>query len=432
MECNDGPNRVVHVSDTETVSKTQKVDGCSSQSAENSLRQDSVAPLGQDSNDQNEISGNQGKPFRSPGTSIPFSHPPHHSFWNTNTQPPSPPPSSGEQPSLLYFYEAQMRNHAAAYANAAASAAMVSAQIAADMAQASNTTMPRNSNIPHMLPSPTCHPIFPMPVIQSPYGQTQPFYDQSIRPVSEVATYNNLDANSSLGEDSSSWDYGQRRRKRQQRMPPDKGQQLLKEAPRESQISSSSEKRGRRRRRFRNDASNYAEAQQYENQNRRRNRKMALASSSSDGGSTHYVSKKKQRQPSDESLLGKSGVSALYEWCGKRKTRLTFTLEENRPRLAVEDFEMTVSIDGTEWGKGRGKNKSGAKQEAARRALQGMKLGLFEKFQMTFLRSTNYPRVIKLLYLEFYLKKVELWSSFQNRPNQDIKTRFNPQRRLLP
>jgi hypothetical protein len=102
---------------------------------------------------------------------------------------------------------------------------------------------------------------------------------------------------------------------------------------------------------------------------------MALASSSSDGGSAPTVIKKKQRQPSDESLLGKTGVSALYEWCGKRRTTPTFTLKNDeddakRRRLLVEDFEMSVSIDRLEWGRGRGRTKSAAKQEAARRALQ--------------------------------------------------------------
>jgi hypothetical protein len=147
--------------------------------------------------------------------------------------------------------------------------------------------------------------------------------------------------------------------------------------------------------------------------NRRRVRKMAASSSSGDGGSgAPTFKKKKQRQPSDESLFGKTGVSALYEWCGKRRTTPTFTLEKHttsdddngdddhdedttndsdaaaaaaeeeengddddgkRRRLYLlveEDFEMTVSIDGMEWGRGRGRTKSAAKQEAARRALQ--------------------------------------------------------------
>lgn len=48
--------------------------------------------------------------------------------------------------------------------------------------------------------------------------------------------------------------------------------------------------------------------------------------------------------------------------------------------MVVEDFEIVVSVDGHDCGLGRGKNKSGAKQEAARLALQTLLPGVeFDK-----------------------------------------------------
>ena len=196
------------------------------------------------------------------------------------------------------------------------------------------------------------------------------------------------------------------------------------------------QKRGRRRRRFWNDAgssdsgdpsynqyspssSNNSNDGNNYNRNCRRTRKMAKAtSSSSDGGSASWITKKKQRQPNDDSLLGKTGVSALYEWCMKRRTTPTFSMtpsaddnnnnnnnnkndaehsenetqqqhqedietqqqqqphipkgeEGKRRRLELEHdfFETTVSIDGIEMGTGRGRTKTSAKHEASRRAL---------------------------------------------------------------
>jgi hypothetical protein len=137
-----------------------------------------------------------------------------------------------------------------------------------------------------------------------------------------------------------------------------------------------------------------------------------VASSSSDGGSATWITKKKARQPSDESLLGKTGISALYEWCHKRRTTPTFEMQVyggisggggssqsnlkledkmkitqqeqqqqyhdpaylqeggKRSRSNVEMFEVTVSIDGMEMGKGRAVTKALAKHHASRHALQ--------------------------------------------------------------
>lgn len=176
-----------------------------------------------------------------------------------------------------------------------------------------------------------------------------------------------------------------------------------------------SERRGRRRPRFWNDTgSSYSDPALHfrstngghnnhnsndSNNNRRRNRKMAMvASSSSDGGSASWTTKKKARQPNDESLVGKTGISALFEWCHKRRTTPTFgtqvhggasgttaaaadrasdqpprdgELEDGRrPRACIEMFEVTVCIDGIEMGKGRAVTKVLAKHQASRQALQ--------------------------------------------------------------
>ncbi len=177
-------------------------------------------------------------------------------------------------------------------------------------------------------------------------------------------------------------------------------------------------KRGRRRPRFWNDAGSsdsgdpsYSQgnnnSEESNSRNGRRNRKMAkAASSSSDGGGASWITKKKPRQPNDDSLLGKTGISALYEWCMKRRTTPTFSEAQNpnfnskkdadsvegespqddseirqqhtpkgeegkRRRLELEHdfFETTVSIDGIEMATGRGRTKTSAKHDASRRAL---------------------------------------------------------------
>ncbi|KAL3926376.1 MAG: hypothetical protein SGBAC_013501, partial [Bacillariaceae sp.] len=74
-----------------------------------------------------------------------------------------------------------------------------------------------------------------------------------------------------------------------------------------------------------------------------------------------------------------------YVFCEKRRTTPHFRLKDQSedridPRVGVEDFEIVVSVDGLECGHGRGKNKSGAKQEAARLALQDLLPGVgFDK-----------------------------------------------------
>jgi hypothetical protein len=125
---------------------------------------------------------------------------------------------------------------------------------------------------------------------------------------------------------------------------------------------------------------------------RARIRKSMTSSNSSDGGNSapYFNKKKKARQPNVDSLLGKTGISAIYEWCDKRRmTTPTFTLlhsevpkssnsdapSDDEKRLPSE-FDISVSIDGIEWGRGRARTKTAARQEAARRALQALIPGI--------------------------------------------------------
>lgn len=89
------------------------------------------------------------------------------------------------------------------------------------------------------------------------------------------------------------------------------------------------------------------------------------------------------KQPKDDtSLLGKTGVSALFEWCGKRRIQPSFALLKplhgsNVSVEAGEEFEMAVYLeDGVEVGRGHGPSKGSAKQDAARKALQSLVPGI--------------------------------------------------------
>jgi hypothetical protein len=69
--------------------------------------------------------------------------------------------------------------------------------------------------------------------------------------------------------------------------------------------------------------------------------------------------------------LGKTAVSALYEWCSKRQRNPVVTLIGGAP-----SFDTTIALDGTTVGRGRGANKNAAKQWAARQALQRLVPGI--------------------------------------------------------
>lgn len=344
---------------------------------------------------------------------------------------PLPPPAMNGQPmpvpvgnpALLQYYEAQMRDHAAAYASAAAAAAMTAAQIAADIA--SSNGPPFYQQQQHVVPMSPMH--FP----ESPqmYQPQTPVHQNFGQPYHHQQTWMETHPNPSSNNNQNG-NFQQRRRKRQQRGPAfnfqgsdvqnrdsvkDPGAFSVFYGNGANRVQQGQQKRGRRRRRFWNDAGSSDSGEPSSNQgndsneginNRhcRRTRKMAKAtSSSSESGSASWITKKKQRQPNDDSLLGKTGVSALYEWCTKRRTTPTFSMtqspscskkeaenseietqehiesdqhtpnaeEGKRRRLELEHdyFETTVSIDGIKMGTGRGPTKTSAKHDASRRAL---------------------------------------------------------------
>ena len=96
---------------------------------------------------------------------------------------------------------------------------------------------------------------------------------------------------------------------------------------------------------------------------------------SSSGGGSYHTKKKKAR--SDESLRGKTGISALYEWCNKRQ-RVPLFSHPPAPETSSVDhpsgrlFICTVALDNEPdvvLGRGQGSSKATAKHMAARRAL---------------------------------------------------------------
>ncbi len=345
-----------------------------------------------------------------------------------------PLPVGPGNPTLqLQFYEAQMRDHAAAYASAAAAAAMTAAQIASNIASSSGAPYNPYQQPQHVVPMSPMHFAESPQMYQPPPPMHQnfgpPYHHQPWMETSSHSSPFNGSNHSSEGNPNDT-DYHQRRRKRQQRNPSfnfrrsdihnretvsnGTGGFVFGNGGNRSQQSQ--QKRGRRRRRFWNDAgssdsgdpsSNRGNNSNEESNGKhcRRTRKMAKpTSSSSESGSASWITKKKQRQPNDDSLLGKTGVSALYEWCTKRRTTPTFSMtqspsfnnkkdseyseneiqepieseqhapkgeEGKRRRLELEHdfFETTVSIDGTVMGTGRGRTKTSAKHDASRRAL---------------------------------------------------------------
>ena len=277
-------------------------------------------------------------------------------------------PVGSGNPALLQYYEAQMRDHALQYANAAAAAAMTAAQIAADIASS-------NGNYPQIQPQiqPSVVPMSPMsfpdsPQFYHPSNLLYPNNGQSYQhqswahtpPQPSLGYEHNRDQSHHSSNPTEGSNYSQHRRKRQQRVPSStfhgssnnfhsdnanmkknvdfRNHGEYQDFSPSNNIDVTSfgnssntalnrsqqgqQKRRRRRRRFWNDAGSSDSGDPCLNQhsnnidgnhnrNGRRNRKMAKAASSgSDGGNSSWVTKKKQRQPNDDSLLGKTG----YVW----------------------------------------------------------------------------------------------------------------------
>ncbi|KAG7364732.1 double-stranded RNA binding motif protein [Nitzschia inconspicua] len=275
----------------------------------------------------------------------------------------------------LQYYEAQMRDHAAAYANAAAHAAIAAAHIANSAVSTPSSipttqqfALPPNHSMPPALPEPPTLMFHPMYSPQE--SSSLAFQDLSLSPHNGHADFQQQLSGDAGGNF--------RRRKRQPRTEDShnvgggRHQRRYQNDASDDLVDSScaNEKRGRRRRRFWNDSAGNSSDSTYQNSYhhskrpihhnnvttnlnnpRRRNRKAAMpaASSSSDGGgSASFIIKKKQKQLTDESLLGKTGSGALYEWCDKRRIApvfectiitLTAPLEKDIDREHVDDID---------------------------------------------------------------------------------------------
>lgn len=93
----------------------------------------------------------------------------------------------------------------------------------------------------------------------------------------------------------------------------------------------------------------------------RRNVTYRSDGSTSSGG----TSQRKHRKKTDQSLVGKKAVSALYEWCSKRQRVPTFAEIDTTDN----DYTFVVLLQGEELGRGRASTKGAAKDLAARKAL---------------------------------------------------------------
>jgi hypothetical protein len=393
------------------------------------------------------------------GTIAPSLSNPHHS-------PPLAALGETASPSspnaMILFYEAQMRDHAVAYASAAAGAAWAAAQVAnqameyvavrhglapplvAPPPQLLQQLQQQQHTVPHPPPPfhPPCAPSFAAhhsfrphhapPIAPAPgaYAPVSPFaldpsmslgsFSQPPPPLPHYPLYGGLtpqhqhhhlhqgDADHGTlhqevratlnppggGCEDDRDGHSHHPRKRQQRLPPpDHSKQLaLFDIPRAQQ-------RDKVRRRLRSDNDSSSSGSSWmrrslgggnnTNAHATHNASAQSIPASNEGhhrSSRQYHHSKKKKTRSDDSLLGKTGVAALFEWCSKRphQPTPTFELDQNS---ALGGFECVVylepdrdtatgepleSVVRQEWGRGHGLQKSSAKQAAARRALQAL------------------------------------------------------------
>lgn len=280
---------------------------------------------------------------------------------------------------------ARMRDHAAAYANMAANAAFIASQIA--NAAAEFTDEIKRSNM-QSLESHHCgqqQPIIPGATLQvgSSCQQYLPVYSQETeRSPNDSLTCTQVEqshvasaeACTRQSADDDQFAYPRNRRKRYQRVLPSE-LLLTRDIPKTGSQQHQQREKGRRRLRSDGDSSTTSSGSSFMLQGN-----CSLASQKRRSGNHH--NKKKAR--SDESLIGKTAVAALFEWCSKRRITPNFILEQKSP----EEFDFLVCLDddehedesnfgssrdrigNRELGRGRGRNKVAAKQEAARKTLQ--------------------------------------------------------------
>jgi hypothetical protein len=336
------------------------------------------------------------------------------------TQPfPYPAPSWPMHPATesLQYYEAQMRDHAAAYASAAAGAAWAAAQIAAGVDSSGSFNAPMmlpnmplqgdppppivaphdgggsaysgSANVPqfqqppqpHFQPYPSSPPGLQGQPTPPPLGVPPPYY------FSAPTQDHHFRSPPATGGEDGGYHYNRHRRKRQQRMRPSEApagrqnqqQRSFSQGSNHSQsdvttaasVDSSEHHQRRRRKSSNHDSSGGGRKKSY----------MPAAGGGASSSSDGYYSqnnKKKPRQPTDDSLLGKTAVPALYEWCGKRRTAPVFDLISQHESSVTSqvDFEISVAIDSEVVGRGRGGSKATAKQDAAQKALQALLPGV--------------------------------------------------------
>lgn len=234
-------------------------------------------------------------------------------------------PHQQQAMAMAQYYEARMRDHAAAYASAAAGAAWAAAQIAV------------SAQLPPSLPPPI---VYPPPHHQ--YNTAPPHYYAQHVPTAVAPS-------ASFGSASDVTPTEERPVKRHQRMHPNKQQQQ-------------EERRGRRRQRvdYSSSSDGVRGSMTHHNKAQRRN----------------HNNHKKRREKLN--LVGKTGVSALHEWCVHRKKLPPKFVLLPPPEAASTPsyFCFAAYVDELEWSRGRGATKGAAKQDAARKALQALVPGV--------------------------------------------------------
>ncbi|GKY99534.1 hypothetical protein MPSEU_000907500 [Mayamaea pseudoterrestris] len=350
-------------------------------------------------------------------------HPPPHA----SSFLPIPPPQLLPDPAFAMhsFYEARMRDHAAAYANAAAGAAWAAAQIAQAAADYANGygCLPPNSfapmppqlpgiwnlnqaaTLPGMYGPPPLHPVQGLSGVDdfNPYSYTQESMMQSPIPSDHFADYQHQ----SYHDDT----HG---RKRQERPPSDNDSSSVPRvvhhpADRSSSVNHESSSKVRRRRLSltcdspvsSSSEANYS-SKTYQSSSSKRfqhyrggNRRQQQQHGTSHGNSQQRNSDQKLQHRSRglSSLMGKTAVAALYEWCSKRHFQPPkFVQQQTEQALAntageakvplpplvsrPREYVCLVFVDGVERGRGCGQSKVTARQDAAKEAFLALEPGI--------------------------------------------------------
>lgn len=311
----------------------------------------------------------------------------------------------------MQFYEARMRDHAVAYASAAAGAAWAAAQVAqaaADYAVGTGPPPPTFGGLPTWnnstyaysnanqflpsfgTPSSPMHPHFAM-YANSYYFPEQLTHQYYQPPVSnERQNYGGTqkqDRNGpgqvDDGKTKESIDHldcpkqHHQRRKRQQRLPLEETSIPKVISSRQSTASQGTVGEGYEPYSANNNQSSSRGRCRYTGRGKVRRRLLRSDGDSSSSGSNVFPQPRthnKKKARSDESLLGKTAISALYEWCSKRQRTPSFLLQKAG---YSGNFAFKVVLeDGEEYGVGDGCTKIAAKQLAAKRSLQALVPGV--------------------------------------------------------